>query len=128
MPRHLIQRFFFAAALAAFHSAAAAEIWYYTLGEERANQQGNFCSSRGDVVEIASIFRKYGVRPGFSALSSSPNCEMRVDTFTPLEIVETVDVATKGAEHEYTISFLRVEVLGGGDSFLVTTREVRLAK
>ena len=132
MPRRLIQHFIFASTLAlplaAFHSAAAAEIWYYTLGEERVNQQGNFCSSRGDIVEIANIFRKYGVRPGFSALSSSPNCEMRVDTFTPLEIIEEIDIVTRGAEHEYTISFLRVEVIGGGDSFLITTREVRLAK
>ena len=103
----------------------AAEIWFYTLGEMRANQQGNFCTTRVEVTEIANIFRKYGVRPGFSALSASPHCEMRVDSFTPIEIVEEVDVVTKGAEHEYTIRFIRVEVQGGGDSFLITTREVR---
>lgn len=105
--------------------SSAAEIWFYTLGEMRANQQGNFCATRGEVTEIANIFRKYGVRPGFSALSASPDCEMRVDSFTPMEIVEEVDVITKGAEHEYTISFIRVEIHGGGDSFLITTREVR---
>ncbi|MDX1527915.1 MAG: hypothetical protein R3337_04760 [Gammaproteobacteria bacterium] len=113
--------------LAAAHVSSAAEIWFYTLGEMRANQQGNFCATRGEVTEIANIFRKYGVRPGFSALSASPHCEMRVDSFTPLEIVEEVDVITKGAEHEYTISFIRVEIHGGGDSFLITTREVRAA-
>ena len=106
-------------------AASAAEIWFYTLGEMRMNQQGNFCTTRGEVTEIAGIFRKYGVRPGFSALSASPHCEMRVDTFTPMEIVEEVDVVTKGAEYQYTISFIRVEVEGGGDSFLITTREVR---
>ena len=113
--------------LAAAHVSSAAEIWFYTLGEMRANQQGNFCATRGEVTEIANIFRKYGVRPGFSALSASPHCEMRVDSFTPREIVEEVDVITKGAEHEYTISFIRVEIQGGGDSFLITTREVRAA-
>ncbi len=113
--------------LAAAHVSSAAEIWFYTLGEMRANQQGNFCATRGEVTEIANIFRKYGVRPGFSALSASPHCEMRVDSFTPMEIVEEVDVITKGADHEYTISFIRVEIHGGGDSFLITTREVRAA-
>lgn len=111
--------------LVAAHVSSAAEIWFYTLGEMRANQQGNFCATRGEVTEIANIFRKYGVRPGFSALSASPHCEMRVDSFTPMEIVEEVDVITKGADHEYTISFIRVEIHGGGDSFLITTREVR---
>jgi hypothetical protein len=108
--------------------SSAAEIWYYTLGELRTNQQGNFCATRGEVAEIANIFRKYGVRPGFSALSASPHCELRVDSFTPLEIVEEVDVVTRGAEHEYTISFIRVEIHGGDHSFLVTTREVRGAR
>lgn len=111
--------------LAAAQVSSAAEIWFYTLGEMRANQQGNFCTTRGEVTEIAGIFRKYGVRPGFSALSASPHCEMRVDSFTPMEVVEEVDVMTKGAEYEYTISFIRVEIQGGGDSFLITTREVR---
>ncbi|HSS66249.1 MAG TPA: hypothetical protein VLS27_17605 [Gammaproteobacteria bacterium] len=114
--------------LAVSSISSATEIWFYTLGEMRANQQGNFCTTRGEVAEIANIFRKYGVRPGFSALSASPYCEMRVDSFTPLEIVEEVDVVTRGAEHEYTISFIRVEIQGGGDSFLITTREVRGAR
>ena len=113
--------------LAAVHVSSATEIWFYTLGEMRADQQGNFCTTRGEVTEIASIFRKYGVRPGFSALSASPHCEMRVDSFTPMEVVEEINVITKGADHEYTISFIRVEIQGGGDSFLITTREVRAA-
>ena len=113
--------------LAVFSISPAAESWYYTLGESRANQQANFCATRGEVAEIANIFRKYGVRPGFSALSASPHCELRVDTFTPLEIVEEVDVITKGAEHEYTITFVRVEIHNGDHSYVVTTREVRAA-
>lgn len=106
----------------------AAEVWYYTLGELRTNQQANFCATRGEVAEIANIFRKYGVRPGFSALSASPRCGVRVDSFTPLEIIEEVDVVTKGAEHEYTISFIRVEIHNGDHSYVVTTREVRAAR
>ncbi|MDH3414131.1 MAG: hypothetical protein OEM98_16820 [Gammaproteobacteria bacterium] len=108
--------------------SSAADIWHYTLGEMRANQQGNFCTTLEEVAEIANIFRKYGARPGFSALSASPHCELRVDSFTPLEIVEEVDIVTRGAEHEYTISFIRVEIHGGDDRFLVTTREVRGAR
>ncbi len=131
MPTQFIHRLLASTAalllLASAHVSSAAEIWFYTLGEMRANQQGNFCTTEGEVSEIASIFRKYGVRPGFSALSASPHCELRVDSFTPLEIVEEVQVVTKGTEHEYTISFIRVEIQGGGDSFLITTREVRAA-
>lgn len=100
--------------------------WYYTLGEVRENQQGNFCTGPEDVAELASIFRKYGVRPGFAALSNSPNCAMRVSTFTPHEIVEVVEIA-KGEPNEYRIRFIRVEVHGAGPSYLVTTRDVRPA-
>lgn len=121
-----------AAGLTAFGAAlpapAASEAWYYTLGVLRANQQGNFCLTRGDVTELAGIFRKYGVRPGFAALSSSPNCEIRVDSFTPREVIERVDVVTKNGIYEYTIRFVRVEIRGGADSFLITTREVRVAR
>lgn len=102
---------------------ADAEVWHYTLGEIRENQQGNFCAGRGDVAELASIFRKYGVRPGFAALANSPNCEMRVRTFTPHEIVEVVEVA-KGEPNEYLIRFLRVEIHGVGPGYLITTRDV----
>jgi hypothetical protein len=132
MPTSIARRAIPTAALALLLAVSpfspAAESWYYTLGELRANQQANFCATRGEVAEIANIFRKYGVRPGFAALSASPHCELRVDSFTPLEIVEEVDVITKGAEHEYTISFIRVEIHGGDYSFLVTTREVRAAR
>ena len=54
-------------------ATAGSEDWYYTLGEQRQNQQGNFCPTQEDVSELAAIFRKYGVRPGFAALSNSPN-------------------------------------------------------
>lgn len=107
---------------------AASHEWYYTIGEVRSNQQGNFCLTRADVVELAGIFRKYGVRPGFAALSSSPNCRLSVDTFTPREVVEEVDVTTRSGKNEYTISFIRVEMAAGQDLFLVTTRNVHAAK
>lgn len=114
--------------LASPQFSAADENWFYTLGELRANQQGNFCTTHGEAIEIANIFRKYGVRPGFSALSNSPECELRVDSFTPLEIIEEIDVVAKDADYEYTISFIRVQIHGRSDSVLVTTREVREPK
>lgn len=114
--------------LASPHFSAADENWFYTLGELRANQQGNFCTTHGEAIEIANIFRKYGVRPGFSALSNSPECELRVDSFTPLEIIEEIDIVAKDADYEYTISFIRVQIHGRSDSVLVTTREVREPK
>ncbi len=98
--------------------------WYYTLGEQRENQQGNFCLTEEDASELANIFRKYGVRPGFAALSGSPNCGMRVHTFTPHEIVEEIHIK-KGSENYYTIRFLRVEMEDGDHRFLVTTRHVQ---
>lgn len=104
-------------------ASAAGETWHYTLGEVRENQQGNFCTGPADVVELANIFRKYGVRPGFAALSHSPNCEIRVSTFTPYEVVEVVEVA-QGKPNEYKIRFIRVEVHGGVQSYLITTRDV----
>ncbi|MDX1514658.1 MAG: hypothetical protein R3174_13050 [Gammaproteobacteria bacterium] len=97
--------------------------WHYTLGEVRENQQGNFCNGADDVTELALIFRKYGVLPGFSALSGSPNCATRVGTFTPHEIVEVV-VIEEGKPNEYMIRFLLVEMHGGERSYLVTTRDV----
>ena len=98
--------------------------WYYTLGEQRENQQGNFCLTEEDASELANIFRKYGVRPGFAALSGSPNCGMRVNTFTPHEVVEIIQVK-QGDENKYTIRFLRVEMEDGDRRFLITTRDVR---
>ena len=98
--------------------------WHYILGEQRENQQGNFCLTEEDASELAAIFRKYGVRPGFAALSGSPNCGMRVNTFTPREVIETIQVK-QGNENKYTIRFLRVELEDGDRQFLVTTRDVR---
>ena len=105
-------------------ATAGGEDWYYTLGEQRENQQGNFCLTEEDVSELAAIFRKYGVRPGFAALSGSPNCGMRVNTFTPREVMEIIQIK-QGDENKYTLRFLRVELEGGDRQFLVTTRDVR---
>lgn len=116
-----------ASVLATGPGMASGEIWHYTLGEIRVNQQGNFCEGADDVTELAGIFRKYGVLPGFSALSHSPNCETRVSSFTPHEIIEEV-VIERGKPNEYVIRFLRVEIYGGGLSYLVTTRNVMPAK
>lgn len=116
----------FTGALAPRPGAAGGDPWHYTLGEIRENQQGNFCEGLDDVAELAGIFRKYGVLPGFSALSQSPNCETRVSSFIPHEIIEEVKLA-KGKPTEYIIRFIRVEIYGGGLSYLVTTRHVKPA-
>ncbi len=122
---HLITRLLALSCLTTGATATAgSEDWYYTLGEQRQNQQGNFCLTQEDVSELAAIFRKYGVRPGFAALSNSPNCGLRVNTFTPREVIEEVQIK-KGDENIYTIRFLRVEMKGGDHEFLVTTRDVR---
>lgn len=105
---------------------AGGEDWHYTLGEIRENQQGNFCAGLNDVTELANIFRKYGVLPGFSALSNSPNCETRISSFTPHEIVEEIEIE-KGKPNAYIIRFLRVKARGGGAEYLITTRDVEPA-
>lgn len=104
-------------------ASAVDAAWHYTLGEIRENQQGNFCAGLDDVAELANIFRKYGVLPGFSALSNSPNCETRISSFTPHEIVEKIEIE-KGKPNAYVIRFLRVETRGGGAEYLITTRDV----
>ena len=114
--------------------------WGYTIGESRPAQQVNLCSSTGEARELANIFRKYGVRAGFSALSNAPACARAIVAVTPLAVVEQVRIAPDAAD-EYHVSFIAVRVDddpgeapdagpgdepddGGSDAILVTTRSV----
>jgi hypothetical protein len=102
----------------------AAQAWYYTIDEERPEQQANFCAEREEALLVAEVFRRFGPRPGYAALSQSPKCSTRVDTFTPKEVVTQV-VISEGEPGEYTVSFLEVLTSRGEIEYLVTTREIR---
>ncbi|MGI9303986.1 MAG: hypothetical protein ACR2RB_14995 [Gammaproteobacteria bacterium] len=123
----MIHKFFCLFALtAAFTGIANAEPWHYTLGEQRADQQANFCLAEEDVIELARIFEEYGPKPGYSALAHSRNCTLAVGTFTPIEIVKEI-VVEKNKPNEYTISFVEVKMADGKSQYLMTTRKVKVA-
>ena len=104
-------------------AAAAGGTWYYTIDQAREKQQANFCHSKAGAEEIAGIFSRFGPRPGYAALSASPDCTIAVHSFTPRRVVTTVTVA-KGEPGEYTVRFVEVENDRGDVLFLVTTRDV----
>ncbi len=110
--------------VAAMAGAAHAQVWHYTLGEERRAQQAHFCVDSTEVLALAGIFRDKGPRPGFFALKQLFDCATRIDTFTPLEIVEEVAIATQQSG-TYTVTFVRVRLDSGATSYLVTTRAVQ---
>lgn len=98
--------------------------WGYRIGEEHQPRQVNLCETEAQARELAAIFRKYGVRPGFAALSNAPACARRVVAVVPMQVLETVVVAPRTA-NEYRVSFVLVEV--GEEptrAVLVTTRPV----
>jgi len=109
--------------LAAVVTLKADVPWGYSLGTERQEQQGNFCNSLDATLQIAEVFETQGPRPGYAALDSSPECELKVLTFTPRGIVSTV-VLGKGEETEYTVHF--VEIINDEEDtyYMVTTRKV----
>ncbi len=112
-----------ASGLALSLEIASGADWHYTLGEPRENQQANFCAGRQDVDEIAGIFERYGPRTGYAALDGSLNCSIKVKTFTPLEVYDTVTIS-KGKPGEYVIRFVEVQDDAGERLYLVTTRDV----
>ncbi len=107
----------------------------YRIGEQSPRRQVNLCENEAEARELAGIFRKYGVRPGFAALSNAPACARRVAVIIPLEVLEEVVVAPESAE-SYRISFVLVRIDDGGEDrkvddeasrpVLVTTRPVTL--
>lgn len=104
-------------------TAAVAGDWHYTVDQPREEQQANFCASARDIEELAGIFTRYGARPGYAALSASPNCKVAVDTFTPRKVLTAVTIS-KGMPGEYRIRFVEVENERGEVMYLVTTRDV----
>ncbi len=118
---------FFAIALVAAamfaHDSMAQKAWYYTIGEQRSNQQANFCLKRQTVFAIARIFEQEGPRPGYAALDRKSGCNIRVESFTPQKIITRVMIET-GDGGRYTVSFVEVKTSRGVTEYLVTTRDV----
>lgn len=106
------------------HNSMAEEPWHYTLDEPIIDQQGNFCLDQDEVFRIAAVFAEQGPRPGFAAISQSDRCALRMQSFTPEDIITQVTVASD-TPSEYTISFVKVRISGGHAAYLVTTRDVR---
>ena len=105
-------------------TTAASASWGYRIGERRPAGQVNLCVGAGEARELAAIFRKYGVRAGFAALSNAPACTRRVVALTPVAVLDEV-VVTPRAGDPYRISFVEVRVDSGEtDLILITTRTV----
>ena len=104
-------------------AAAADSDWYYTIDQPREKQQANFCHSKNSIEEIAGIFDRFGPRPGYAALSASPDCGIAVHSFTPRRVLATVTIS-KGEPGEYMVRFVEVENDHGDVTYLVTTRNV----
>lgn len=106
---------------------AVAGDWVYVIDQARAGQQGNFCDSRREALEVARAFELKGPRHGYEALSETDGCSTDVITFTPREIIKEVVIA-KGKKDEYKVRFVRVETDAGATRYMVTTRDVRAPK
>jgi hypothetical protein len=113
-----------AAAVVALLSAdaRAQPPWQYTLGEHKSSQQGSFCLQRQTVLELSRVFRHEVPRPGFAALERASDCNTRIESFTPLEVVSRVRIAT--SDGEYTVSFVEIRTAAGATQYLVTTRGI----
>lgn len=94
----------------------------YTLGHPRVGQQANFCLDEATALAVADVFREQGARPGYVALSQSPDCRLKVLDFTPRVILTRVEIE---GDDRYWLNFVEVDLAGGGYGVLVTTREVR---
>lgn len=104
-------------------AAAPGGSWHYTIDQPREQQQANFCHSKEGVEEIAGIFNRFGPRPGYAALSASPDCGVAVHSFTPRSVLATVTIS-KGEPGEYMVRFVEIENDHGDVMYLVTTRDV----
>lgn len=109
------------------NTTSAEERWHYTLGQTKINQQAQFCADRQAVLELARLFEEKGPRRGFAALLQHDSCTTRVESFTPLDVIRQVSVATE-AGHSYVMTFVEVSISNEMIEFLVTTREVRKRK
>ena len=104
-------------------AAAAGGNQHYIIDQPREKQQANFCTSRQSIEEIAGIFDRLGPRPGYTALSASPDCFIAVHTFTPRRVLAVVTIS-EGKPGEYMVRFVEVENAFGDTMYLVTTRGV----
>ena len=96
----------------------------YRIGSPRSEQQGNFCEDSRQIEELVDLFQRFGAPTGFSALSASTRCALRVHSFTPRSLYRQVEVSLSDGS-AYTIRFIRVELSDGQSMILVTTRELR---
>ena len=87
--------------------AGADRPWGYVAGGTRVEQQGNYCMREEDALEIAGIFRRFGARTGFSALTHAPGCSQRVHGVTPLTLLDAVLIRMDGGG-SYTVNFITV--------------------
>ena len=98
--------------------------WHYKLGQLKSNQQVNLCVEKQDAIRLAKIFKNEGARPGYTALTQTNGCSMRIASFTPVKIVRQVMIEPDGVA-KYVISFVKVRMVQGDVQYLVTTRQVK---
>lgn len=122
LPRALLST----ALLFTLNSASWADTWSYVIGEMRVEQQANFCDSEAAVDELAVIFRRFGPQTGFSALSSAPECSLRVHSFTPVALQQSVPIKLESGEM-YLVNAIRVVLRDGQTRYLITTRHLQEA-
>ena len=114
----------FSALLLTVSSGLQAQTWGYVIGQLRSEQQANFCDTEAAVDELAAIFTRFGAQTGFSALAASPDCSLRVHTFTPVALNKAIKIKLESGDF-YTINTLSVTLEDGRTSYLITTRELK---
>lgn len=114
----------FSVLLLTVSSGLQAQSWGYVIGQLRSEQQANFCDTEAAVDELSDIFSRYGAQTGFSALASSPDCSLRVHSFTPVALKKAIKIKLESGEF-YTINTLSVILEDGRTSYLITTRELK---
>ena len=120
----LLRTLVFCALLLTVSSSLQAQTWSYVIGQSRSEQQANFCDTETAVDELANIFHRFGAQTGFSALASSPDCSLRVHSFTPVALKKAIKIKLESGDF-YTINTLSVTLEDGRTSYLITTRELK---
>ena len=114
----------FSALLLTVSTRLPAQTWSYVIGQLRSEQQANFCDTEAAVDELAGIFARFGAQTGFSALAASPDCSLRIHSFTPVALKKAIKMKLESGEY-YTINTLSVTLEDGRTSYLITTRELK---
>ncbi len=105
-------------------AAGSDDAWGYTIGQIRIEQQANFCNTEKAIDELAAIFQRFGPQTGFSALASSPDCALKVHSFTPIALKNAIQIKLESGDY-YTINTIRVELQNGRTLYLLTTRDLQ---